>query len=184
MSHARELLATLTQAGLGGFLAQPPGLEGEPGLGFVGIHGVPRARTWDAVASAHAPDLTGEMVTFVALPDGTLVVEQDIPDDSLGPLADALEATIAPPYRAAGVRIDHDVWSAVAEAVVVVEIPRLEGDVVELTMFEGERELTIDGNRTIRPLPALDLLTEVHGDVAMLAERVDGDLFAVDVFPL
>ena len=75
-------------------------------------------------------------------------------------------------------------WSGAAESVVVVEIPRIEGDVVELTMVEGERELTIDGNRTIRPLPALDLLIEVHGDVAMHAERVDGDLFAVDVFPL
>lgn len=168
----------------GGFLAQPPGLEGQLGLGLVGIHGVPRAHAWDAVASAHAPDLTGETITFVALPDGTLVVEQDIPDDSLGPVADALEATIAPPYRAAALRIRDDVWSAAAEAVVVVEIPRIEGDVVELTMIEGERELTIDGSRTIRPLPALDLLTEVHGDVTMHAERVDGDLFSVDVFPI
>jgi hypothetical protein len=184
VSRTRELLAALAHANTGGFLAQPPGFDGQLGLGLVGIHGVPRARTWDAVASVHAPDLTGETVTFVALPDGTLVVEQDIPDDSLGPLADALEATIAPPYRAAAVRIRDDLWSAAAEAVVVVEIPRLEGDVVELTMVEGERELTIDGNRTIRPLPALDLLTELHGDVTMHAERVDGDLFAVDVFPL
>jgi hypothetical protein len=168
----------------GGFLARTPGLGGNLGLGLVGIHGVPRARTWDAVASAHVPDLTGDTITFVALSDGTLVVEEDVPDGSLGPLADALETTIAPPYRAAALRIRDDVWSAAAEAVVVVEIPRIEGDVVELTMVERERELTIDGNRTIRPLPALDLLAEVHGDVTMHAERVDGDLFAVDVFPL
>ena len=37
---------------------------------------------------------------------------------------------------------------------------------------------------TIRALPALDALAEEHDDVAIHAERVDGDLFAVDVFPL
>jgi hypothetical protein len=29
-----------------------------------------------------------------------------------------------------------------------------------------------------------DALAEEHGDVAMHADRVDGELFAVDVFPL
>jgi len=67
---------------------------------------------------------------------------------------------------------------------VIAEIPRLEGDTVDLTVVDGERTLTVDGERTIRPLPALDVLTETHGDVAVRAERVDDDLFAADVFPL
>jgi hypothetical protein len=46
------------------------------------------------------------------------------------------------------------------------------------------RELTIDGEMTTQPLPGLDRLVEEHGDVAIRAERVDGELFAVDVFPL
>jgi len=46
------------------------------------------------------------------------------------------------------------------------------------------RELTVDGERTIRPIASLDALTEEHTDVALHAERVDDDLFAVDVFPL
>ena len=33
-------------------------------------------------------------------------------------------------------------------------------------------------------MPALDALAEEHDSVALHAERVDGDLFAVDVFPL
>ena len=171
-------------ANVGGFLTQPPGLDGEPGLGLVAIHGVPRARPWDVVVSARAPDLTGDTVTFFALPDGTLIVGEDVPDDSLAPLADAIEETQALPYRAAGLRAEGDVWTAVAEAVVIVELPSVEGDVVELTVVDGVRELTIDGVRTIRPLPALDVLTEEHADVALNSERIDGDLFAVDVFPL
>jgi hypothetical protein len=167
----------------GGFLAVPPGTDGIPGLGIAGVSGVPRARTWDAVASARAPELTGETVTFVALDDGTLVVEEDVPDDSLAPVADAIEASVEPPYRAAALRASDDVWTVVAERVEIVELP-VEGDVVDLSVVDGERELTIDGERTIRPLPALDALAEEHGDAALRAERVDGDLFAVDVFQL
>jgi hypothetical protein len=171
-------------ANAGGFLTHPPGFDGVQGLGVPGVHGVPRARTWDAVATALSRDLTGETVTFVVLPDGTIVVDEDLPDDSLAPLAEALEETIAPPYRAAAIRRHEDVWTAVAEEVAIAEIPGLEGDTVELTVVDGERSLHIDGERTIRPLPALDALTATYDDVALRAERVDEDVFAVDVFPL
>jgi hypothetical protein len=76
------------------------------------------------------------------------------------------------------------VWSAVAEKVAIVELPEISGDVVDLNVVGGERELLIDGERTIRPLPALDALAEEHGDAALHAERVDDAIFAVDVFPL
>ncbi|MBA2643711.1 MAG: hypothetical protein H0U82_12405 [Actinobacteria bacterium] len=168
----------------GGFLAQPPGLDGEPGLGIPGISGVPRRRTWDVVASAHAPELTGDSVLFVALEDGELVVEEDVPDDSIGPLADAIEASLSPPYRAAAMRKDGDLWTAIAERVLIVNLLDLEGDSVDLTVVDGVRELRIDEKPTIQPLAGLDALTEEHGDVALHAERVDGDVFAVDVFPL
>jgi hypothetical protein len=184
MKRAGELLAALTGAQAGGVLAQPPNLDGSPGLGIPGISGVPRGSTWDAAASAHAPDLTGETATFVALDDGTVVTDDDVPDESLVPLADAIEELLPPPYRAAAVRNEGDVWSAVAESVVIVELPNLDGDVVDLSIVGDERTLTIDDERTIRPLPGLDALAEPHGDVAVHAERVDGDVFAVDVFPL
>ena len=75
-------------------------------------------------------------------------------------------------------------WSAVAEHVEIVELTRIDGDVVDLSVLDGERELTIDDERTIRPVPQLDALAKERGNVALHAERVDGDLFAVDVFPL
>jgi hypothetical protein len=183
LSRTRELLAGLTALGLGA-LPLRPGPPGGPWEGLVAIHGVPRARTWDAVASAHAPDLTGDGVAFVVLDDGTVVVEDDVLDGALIPIADAIEERIQPPYRAAAIRHEGAVWSAVAEKVAVVELPGIEEDELELTVVDGERTLTIGGERTIRPLHALDALVEQHGDVVVHAERVDDDLFAADVFPL
>lgn len=168
----------------GGFLAQPPGLDGDPGLGIAGVSGVPRGRTWDAVVSAHSPTLTGEAVTFTALEDGTLVVDQDVPDDSLAPIAEAVEQMLEPPYRAAAAKAEGDVWTAVAESVRIVQLPGVDADLIDLTVIDGERTLTADGEVTTRTLPALDELAAGHESVALHAERIDGDLYAVDVFPL
>ena len=60
----------------------------------------------------------------------------------------------------------------------------VEGDEVDLTVVDGERTLTVGGEPSAGSLPALDALADEHESVALHAERVDGDLFAVDVFPL
>jgi hypothetical protein len=149
-----------------------------------GIMGVGPGRTWDAVVAAHAPALTGESVTFVALPDGTLVVNEDVPDGSLTPVADELEEMVKPPYRAAAARNDGDMWTAVAESVRIVELPGVGAEELELTYVGGERTLTVGDEQADLGLPALDALADGQGDVAIHAERVDGDTFSVDVFPL
>ena len=70
-----------------------------------GVMGVGGGRTWDAVVATHAPALTGDRVTFVTLDDGTLIVNENIPDGALSPVADQLEEMveprIAPPRRGA-----------------------------------------------------------------------------------
>jgi HSP20 family molecular chaperone IbpA len=81
-------------------------------------------------------------------------------------------------------RHEGELWTAVAERVELVELPGVDEDEIELTVVDGERTLKLDGEPTIRPLPALDALAEEHGDVAVHAERVDGHLFAADVSPL
>ncbi len=154
------------------------------GAAIPGVMGVGPGKTYDAVVAAHAPDLTGEAVTFVALEDGTLVVNEDVPDGSLAPIADALEQMVSPPYRAAAGRTDGETWAAVAESVVIVELRGIEGDELDLSVVDGERTLTVDGAVTNSALPSLDALAEEHDAVALHAERVDRDLFAVDVFPL
>lgn len=154
------------------------------GAAIPGVMGVGPGRTWDAVVAAQAPSLTGQSVTFVTLDDGTLIVTEDIPDGSLVPVADAIEEMLQPPYRGAAARAEGDSWTAVAESVRIVELADVGVDELELTVVGGQRTLTLGDDVDDRALPALDALAAEQGDVAIHAERVDGDFFAVDVFPL
>jgi hypothetical protein len=154
------------------------------GAAIPGVLGVGPGRTWDALVAAHAPALTGDSVTFIALPDGTLVVNEEVPDGSLAPVADQIEEMVSPPYRAAAARNEGDMWTAVAESVRIVELPGIGADEVQLTVVGGERTLALGEEASGDALPALDALADGQGDVAIHAERVDGDTFSVDVFPL
>ena len=139
-----------------GFLSAPPDAFGKPSpLGEVAFHGVHRQRQWDTVASARA-ELPGNEVHFTALPDGTLLVDEDVPDGSLLSLAAAVEAAIQPPYRAEGVRRSEGIWAVAAKRIEVRAFPGVEGDELEL----------------------------VEDDHVILGHRLDGDLFHVEVTPL
>ena len=149
-------LAGLMHGLADGFLSAPPDEFGKPSpLGEVAVHGVPRARRWDVVATARA-ELPGDEVHFSALPDGTLVVDEDVPDGSLTPLAEAIEATLNPPYRAEAVRREDGVWAVGASRIRVREFPEAEDD---------ELELIEDGS-------------------IVIGRRLDGDLFEIQVTPL
>ena len=121
----------------------------------VGIHGIHRHREWEAVATVEA-ELPGDRIEFAALPEGTLVVEVDVPDGALSPLADAIEALIAPPYRAVAVRQDERLWAVGANRIEVRPFPDQGAD---------ELELVEDGQ-------------------IVIGRRLDGDLFEVEVTPL
>jgi len=153
-------------------LAREGGLvEREPRAPWreVGVHGVQRAREWDATVTTEAEGIDGDAATFVALPDGTLLVEAG-PDSSLQPLADAVERELRPPYRARAARVNGDLWGVQARRIEVREIPNQAGDSLELTS-EGVR---IDGQRVFGSVKELEGL----GDVVR-AERLDGDLWEV-----
>jgi hypothetical protein len=121
----------------------------------VGIHGVHRQREWAAVATVEA-ELPGDRVDFVALEDGTLVVEVDVADGALAPLADAIESSLAPPYRAVAVRQDDRLWAVGANAIKVRAFLEHPDDELEL----------------------------VEDDHVVIGRRLDGDLFEVEVTPL
>ncbi|MDQ3065724.1 MAG: hypothetical protein M3R12_01035 [Actinomycetota bacterium] len=121
----------------------------------VGIHGVARSRQWETVTTVDA-ELPGDAVNFVALPDGTLVVEEDVPDGALVPLAEAVEAAINPPYRAEGVRRDERAWAVGAKRIRVAAYPNEEVDAFEL----------------------------VEDNEVVLGRRLDGDLFEIEVTTL
>lgn len=166
-----------------GTSAQPPGWDGRQRE--EGIHGVPRARRWDVVAGADAPLLRGDAVHFAALADGTLIVDEDQPDEALAPLADAIEATIPPPYRAEGVRRGPERWAVAASRIAIAEVPGLAGDHVELVVTRDGRTLHVDGRTTLGRAPALERVGEGQGtEYVVRAERLDGDLWEVEATPL
>ena len=113
------------------------------------------AREWDTIASV-AAELPGDEVHFTSLPDGTLMVEEDVPDGALNPLAEAIEAALNPPYRARRVRRGDAVWAVGARRIQVRAFPDVDGD---------ELELVEDGKFVV-------------------GRRIDGDLFEVEVSPV
>ena len=164
--------------------ARPPGWFGEQ-RGDAGIHGVARPRRWDAVETVEAPGLRGSEVHFVVLPDRGVVVEEDESEEALTALAEGVERAIEVPYRAEAVRRDGDLWSVAARRIRVVEVKGLDGDEAELTNLAGERQLVVDGTRTLHPAPALAHAGEAEGaDYVVRAERLDGDLWEVEATPL
>jgi hypothetical protein len=156
-----------------------PIVDPGPHWGNAGIHGVPRPRRWDAVASAGAPGLSGDEVHFVALPNGDLVVDEDEPPDTLGPLADAIEQTVEPPYRAEAIRQREDVWAVAARRVEVAEF-EAEGDELELVVHDGARTFTVDGARAFGTIPELERLgTHESDSYVVRATRLDGNVWEV-----
>ena len=137
--------------------------------------------------SADAPALTGGEVHFVALADGTLIVDEDEPDDSLAPLADAIERQIRPPYRAVAQRTgEGSVWTATARRIDVAQLPAgAAGEWIELTVVGGERRLSVDGKPASDRTPELDALGAARSpDFALTAERLDDTTWEVEVSPL
>jgi len=169
-----------------GGLVEPPPHDTQPRWGETGIHGVQRPREWDAVATVEAPGLAGDSLEFVCLPDGTLLLDEEVDSDAAGPLADALEQAVRPPYRAEAVRRDGVTWAAAARAIEVVELSeRLEGDEVVVASSADGTTLTVDGVAGFGSVPELQRLGEArHASYVVRAERLDGNLWEFHVSPL
>jgi hypothetical protein len=149
------------------------------------LHGG-RPRRWDAVATADAPGLEGDELEFTALPDGTLLLDDDIPDDALSPLVEAIEQSLSAPYQARAVRGEDDLWGVAANRIDVVEVPEeVAGDTVSLAVQGNERTLLIDDRPGWSDVPTLESYArQRHRDFVLQAERLDGDLWSVRVIPL
>lgn len=147
----------------------------------VGIHGLQRHREWDAVVVVDAEGPPGNELSFVSLPDGSLLVDDEI--GGLDAFADALEGQVEPPYRAVGVRRGERRWALAARGIQVVELDADPGgDTVELAIHGGERTLLVDSARTFGTIPELEELLD--GDGVVAAERLDANLWEVRVSPL
>ncbi|MGZ4363244.1 MAG: hypothetical protein ACXVFF_13500 [Gaiellaceae bacterium] len=145
-----------------------------------GIHGIPRERQYDAVATTDAPDVAGDSARFVGLEDGSLLIEEG--DGDLTSLADAIEHEIARPYRATAVRRGETTWAIAAHRLRVIELPEPGGDEIELVLNGEEKTLVVDRNRSFGTMPELEQLAD--GNAVIRAARLDGTLWEVRVDPL
>jgi hypothetical protein len=156
-------------------------LDPRPPLLETGIHGLQRPRTWDATVTADVEGIDAASVRFVALPDGTLLVEEG-PDESLQPLAEAVERELRPPYRAYAVRQGDSLWAVQARRIEVLELPGApDGESLDVTRTAGgATELRVDGERVFGAVPRLEERGAREGrEFAVRAERLDGDLWEV-----
>jgi hypothetical protein len=169
-----------------GGLTEPPPHDTQPRWGETGIHGVARPRQWDAVATVESPDLAGDTLEFVALPDGSLLLDDGIDADAVSPLADALEQSLRPPYRAEAVRQDASTWAVAARSIEVVELPEhVDGDEVVVSCAHGETTLTVDGEPGFGSVRELERLGAArHASYVVRADRLDRALWEVRVSPL
>lgn len=151
-----------------------------------GITGLQRQREWDAVATVEGEGIPGDEVAFVALPDGTFVLESEgAPDPT--PFAEALGGEIKSPFRALAVR-RPEVWAVGA---VRIEVDRLDpdprGDELELTWNGTALELAID-NVPAEPGRAEALrriaASRVAGPYAAHAHRLRDDVWELSVLAL
>ena len=158
---------------------------GPPAPGVPGYHGVQRPRRWDAVVMVEAPELVGDEVAFVVLPDGSVIIDDDLPEPAIEPLAEELDNVVEAPYRVEAVRRHGQVWAAAARRIEVLEIPDVDGEELMLTMQDGTKTLAIDGRPEFGTVPELErLASERYDSYVAEAKRLDGDLFEVRISPL
>jgi hypothetical protein len=185
----------LREAGLDAPQPAEPRREPEPVSGSAPVDplagGYPdgagaRPRVADALVVARAPQLAGDSVEFVALPSGDLIVEEEQGDADLSPLADAVEATLAAPYRAHAQRQHGDFWGVAAARIDVRSFSCDAGDELELVRLGGRRTLTVDGAPSSLQIPELERAGEEQpgGDYNVRAARIDGDFWEIQAAAL
>lgn len=155
-----------------------------PSWGEVGIHGVHRLREFDAVEVIETDALDGDRAVFVALPDGTLVVEEGGGD--LTVLADAVERTLAAPYRAEATRRPDGPWAVAARKIEVVDLgDDVAGEEIEIAVRGDERAVAVDGTPTIARFAQLESLAgSRYESFAIQATRLDGTVWEIGISPL
>jgi hypothetical protein len=168
----------------GGLVSEPLPDPAPPGWMETGIHGVPRHREWDAVVAVEAEGIEGDTVHFVALPDNTLLVDEEVDAE---PLAAALDDTVDPPYRAEAVRRGDSQWAVGVRRIEVVDLAddAPNGDELTLTWRDGDHELLVDGAPEFGSIPALEQIGQARASSYVVqGRRLVDSLWEIRVVPL
>ncbi|HZO51011.1 MAG TPA: hypothetical protein VFB26_12770 [Gaiellaceae bacterium] len=133
---------------------------------------------------ARAPAVPGGELAFVALPDGSVLVERGPDGADPAALAGALE--LDPPFRAEAVHRGGSTWAVAARRIEVARLPSAQqGDEVELAWDGRERSAWRDGRPVLVGLPELErLAAERYETWVARARRLRGSLWEVEVEPL
>ena len=150
----------------------------------MGIHGLHRAREWDAVSLVEAPELSGDETVFVSLPDGSQVVETGDSSADVSVIARSLD--LEPPYRAEAVRRAGSTWAVGARSILIVALPgSFLGDEVELVWDGVERAARVDGAPSLVSVPELEALAAARFDTWVVrAQRLRDLQWEVELSPL
>ena len=155
-------------------------LDPRPAWPVVGVTGIPRIRTWDAVVAAEAPGLEGESISFVGLADGRV-----LPPEA-EPLARALDGALARPFRAEGVNRGEERWGVGGHAIDVAELDDDPGGTEVEVVWDGiARSVRVDGEPTLAAAPELEALGAARGKAYVVrARRLAGQLWEIWTTPL
>lgn len=179
MRRPRRRVPTRDAPQPAGKAADPPGWDGGP-RGEPGIHGIPRARRWDAVVSVRERALAGDHLGFVALPGGEVLCD-DGDARSVAPLVAALVSSLEPPYRAEAVRRDADTWALAASRITTVDLGAFRGRDAELVLTRDGRSLRVDGLPCFDRVPELERAGAAEGpEHVVRAKRLAGGLWEVE----
>jgi hypothetical protein len=103
--------------------------------------------------------LAGESFAFVALEDGSLIIEDQQGEEPLEPVATIVERRVTTPYRARGFRADAGRFLVIADPIDVIDLGTLVGESVQLVATASERRFTVDGVPVMQSPPP-DLTAE------------------------
>jgi hypothetical protein len=140
------------------------------------------ARDFDTLKTVVAPGIEADTAGFVVLPTGDLIVFGET-DDDLSAFADAIEASLSPPYRARASRQEGDIFTVGARRIELAEFAYPYAERLQLSERDGVREFRVDdGTTDVAPPPDLVQLGRNAGaDFYVTAVRIDGDYWEVMV---
>jgi hypothetical protein len=125
------------------------------------------------------------------LPDGSAIVDDadgavSLPgDEALRPIRDAVEGTLAPPYRVEAVSRGNGLWAVAARRIDVVAAPGLSGREAEVVSTRDGRTLHVDGQPRFGSVPAFEAAGRRAGDEYVVrASHLSGDLWEVQAAAL
>ena len=166
------------------FVQLPEGWDSGP-INIPGLTGgLPLDDPWDTVASASAPDLSGDEARFAVTRDGRTISGGDATPEALQPLARAVGARLEAPFWAVAVPDEGDEWTAAGTAAEVLEISAVAGDEIEASRVGSETSGRIDGDDADVPAEIAALLQQQDGDTAIVAHRFAGPVWVAEIYPL